>query len=81
MKPTVEDIYNRITPIFRELFDDPSITPNDEMTAEQVPAWDSLSHVSLVVALESEFSIRFSISELQDLKNVGNLVQLIQNKL
>jgi acyl carrier protein len=51
------------------------------MTATDVPAWDSLSHITLIVAVEREFGIRFTTAEVAALMNVGDLADLVQKKL
>jgi acyl carrier protein len=58
--------------------DDLEITP--ATTAEDIEEWDSLSHVRLIVAVERKFGFRFKTSEIEDLKSVGDLVALIQDK-
>ena len=74
------EILERLTPLFRKVFEDPGLTPTPSMRAEQVPLWDSLNHVSLVMEVERAFGIKFALGELQDLRNVGALVKLIQAK-
>lgn len=59
--------------------DDFVLTP--EMTADQVPGWDSLSHLNVITAVEKEFGIRFKTLELLKLKNIGELQQIINQKL
>lgn len=73
-------VYARLTPIFREVFDDDAITPHPDMTAAEVPAWDSLSNIRLVVAVEEEFKIQFTTGEIAGLKNVGEFVSVIQQR-
>jgi acyl carrier protein len=73
-------VYTRLTPIFHEVFDDDSIQPYAEMTALEVPAWDSLSNIRLVVAVEEEFNIQFTTGEVAGLKNVGEFVAVIQQR-
>jgi acyl carrier protein len=75
--PTLE----KLTPIFRQVFEDDEIVLKRETTADDIDAWDSLSHINLVIAIEMEFRIRFALGELQALKNVGNLTDLIDKKL
>jgi acyl carrier protein len=75
------DILAELTPIFREVFDDDSIVLSRETTANDVDAWDSLSHMNMVMAVEVRFKIRFALGELPSLKNVGDLMDLIQKKL
>ncbi len=74
---TIEEI----TPVFREVFDDDSINLTRGTTADDVEEWDSLTHMNLVIALELKFKIKFALGELQTLKNVGEMLDLINRKL
>jgi acyl carrier protein len=78
---STEQIYARLTDIFHEVFDDQSIVPTPEMKAGDVPEWDSLNHINLIVAIEARFKIKFKSTELESLRNVGHLVELIDRKL
>jgi acyl carrier protein len=72
----------RMSRIFRDVFDDPSIDIRDDMTSEDIEAWDSLTHIHLIYAMEKEFKIVFSIGEAgSSLKNVGELRALIEKKM
>ena len=71
----------KLTPIFHQVFEDESVVINRETTADDIDAWDSLSHINLVLAVEMEFKIRFARGELQALKNVGEMIDLIEKKL
>ena len=73
-------LYNEITPIFQDVFDDDDLKPHAEMTASDVAEWDSLSHIRLICAVEQHYSIRFATSEISSLKKVGDFVKLIQEK-
>lgn len=53
----------------------------EDTTADQVPGWDSLSHLNIILAIEKEFNIRFKPYELLKLKNIGELQHLIDQKL
>ena len=70
----------RITRTFRDVFGDSNLVISDGMTAEDVEQWDSLTHINLIVALEREFRVKFTTGEVSNLKNVGDLVSLIQRK-
>jgi len=74
---TIEEI----TPVFREVFDDDGINLTTSTTADDVEEWDSLTHMNLVIALELKFKIKFALGELQTLKNVGEMLDLINRKL
>lgn len=77
----MSDILNRLQPIFQDVFDQKQLVVSRESNAASVTGWDSLTHVSLVLALEQEFKIRFGLGELQELENVGGIVDLIERKL
>ena len=76
----MEDIVNRLNTIFREVFEDGSIQVTQEMTANDVEKWDSLSHLAMVMAVEKEFRIKFKLKELVSMKNVGDLINGIVSK-
>lgn len=67
--------------IFRMVFDDDTIQIRPDMTANDVDGWDSLSHVNLIVAIETRFGIRFTQKELLKQRNVGDLISNIELKL
>jgi acyl carrier protein len=75
------NILDELTPVFRQVFDDDAITLTRQMTADDIDAWDSLSHMNLVVAVEMKFKVRFALGELQKLKNVGELADLVEKKM
>lgn len=76
-----EAIQQRLTAIFQSVFDEPDLRLTRAMTAHDVPAWDSLSHITLIVAVEREFRIRFTTAEVASLMNVGDLADQILKKL
>jgi acyl carrier protein len=67
----------QLNQVFRRVFDDASLAVAAETTANDVPGWDSLSHVNLIVAVEQTFKVKFSTKELLALQNVGDLVACI----
>jgi acyl carrier protein len=71
---------SRVTETFRNVFGDSDLVISDGMTAEDVEQWDSLTHINLIVALEREFRVKFTTGEVTKLKNVGDLLSLIQRK-
>jgi len=70
-----------LTEVFRMVFDDPEIVLAPQMTADDVDGWDSLSHVNLMRAVENRFNLRFKQKEVLSFKDVGDLLQCIENKL
>ena len=76
-----EEIFEKITVIFREEFDDDSLVIVDETNAEDIEDWDSLAHVELVMEMEKTFDMKFNIKEVGKLANVGEMVDLIERKM
>jgi acyl carrier protein len=69
-----------LTEVFRHVFEDDELTITRETTAADIESWDSLMHVSLILAVEKQFGVRFSSSEVSSLMNVGMLMELISAK-
>jgi acyl carrier protein len=76
-----EMIINKLTTIFRTIFSDDTIVLRNEMTVNDVGNWDSLSHMLMITEVENIFSIKFKLRDLNKLKNVGALIELIDFKL
>jgi acyl carrier protein len=77
----MDKIYQRLTPLFRDVFDDDTIVVTPALTARDVETWDSLSNIRLMVGIEQEFGIRFETAEIAGLPNVGALVDVINARL
>jgi len=73
--------FEKLTTIFRMVFEDDDISIAKKTTASDIDGWDSLSHVNLIVAIENYFSIRFSKKELLSFRNVGDLFDCIEHKI
>ena len=71
-------IYERLTQLFQDLFDNDSISVTPELSAKDVDGWDSVTHIRLMLTVEKAFRIKFSTSEIGNLKNMGDLVTLIK---
>ncbi len=76
-----QEVFDRLTAILRDVFDDDDLEPYPEMTAEDVEDWDSLSHIRLIVAVEKEMCIKFSNAEITNIENVGHFAKLIDKKI
>lgn len=74
-------LYRQLTEVFREVFDNDSIELTPNTTAADIPDWDSVAHVGLMVAIEERLKIKFKSSELEALHNVGQLAGLIEYKI
>ena len=78
---TREEVYDRLNEVFRDVFDDPELTVNDETTAADVDGWDSLIHITLIDSVEEEFDVDFDMKTIVKLKNVGEMVDVICHEL
>lgn len=78
---TREEVLKNLNEIFQDVFDDEDITVMESTTSDDIEDWDSLEHISLIASIESNFSIKFSMSEISGLKNVGAIVDLIISKV
>lgn len=76
-----DEVIAKLTPIFREVFNDNGVELKDEMTAADVENWDSLTHMLMITKVEEELGIKFKLKELNRLKKVGDLIAIIQSKL
>ena len=81
MRKTHEQVLTEVTQIFREVLNNEAIQLKYETTAADVPEWESLTHIELVVAIEKHFKIKFNFAELQKFKNVGEMCDNITKKL
>lgn len=73
----MNEIYERLNNIFRDVFDDDSLSVTPATTAADIEDWDSLSHITLMAAVEDEFRMKFSMKEVVEMKNVGEMVTII----
>lgn len=73
-----EQTLDTLTQIFRDVLDDDELVLKRELTAKDVDGWDSLTHIRLLVTIERMFKIKFTLPEVRELKNVGELADLIQ---
>ena len=77
---TKEEILESIQPIFHDVFDDDELVIKSQTNGDSIDEWDSLAQINLVVEMEKKFLIKFTISELLALKNVGDMIDLIFSK-
>jgi len=74
------EIHHVVEGIFRDLFQDKSLAIHTETSAKDIEGWDSLAHMTLIVAIEKKFGIKFKLTELQDVCNVGDILALVKAK-
>ncbi len=75
------EIVEKLTSVFQEVFSDNNLVLNDEMTANDVEKWDSLTHMLMISTVEERFGVRFKLKELNKLKKTGDIVDILEEKL
>ena len=75
------EVFDKLQEIFADVFDDDTIELTDETNSNDIEDWDSLEQINLVVAIEKEFSIKFAMGEVSKIKNVGEMVDLILERI
>ena len=74
------NIKERLTAIFRDVFDDDSIVISESTTSADIEDWDSIEHITLIGAVEDEFKMRFKMKEVSGMKNVGEMINIIAER-
>lgn len=76
-----EEILERVNKVFKDVFDDEDVAVTFESTAADVEGWDSLRHITLIEAVEDEFDMRFQMNEVTGMKDVGEMVDIIAERI
>jgi acyl carrier protein len=74
---TPDAVLASMQPIFEDILDEPDLEINRDSSAQNLPNWDSLAHVEIMETVQRRFKVKFSLIELQGLKTVGDLVDLV----
>ncbi len=80
MKNNKKEILKKIEPIFHKVFENKKIKLKFTSSSKNIPRWDSLAQINLVIGIEKLLKIKFNVSELSSLKNVGEMIDLIMKK-
>jgi acyl carrier protein len=75
------EVSNRLTAIFRNVLNNHTLILKDELTANDVDNWDSLTHMLLISEIEAKFAIKFKLKELNKMRNIGDMIEIILSKL
>ena len=76
-----KDIVFRLNKLFQNVFDDSELEITNEMTANDVEGWDSLSHMALIIEIEESFGIKIKLKELNKMRNIGDMIGIIDQKI
>lgn len=76
----MKEMTERLTEVFRDVFDDDSIDISPYTTADDIEDWDSIEHITLIGAVEDEFNMRFKMGEVSGMNNVGEMMKIIAER-
>lgn len=76
-----EEINAKVQEIFKDVFQAPTLVIRPEMTANDVDKWDSLTHLTMIAKVEEAFGFRFKLKEMVKMKNVGDMLTIINEKV
>ena len=79
-KINMNDIEIKLQSIFRDIFDKEDLSINQATSADDIAEWDSLAHITLLQSIQDEFDVDFTIDEITEMKNVGDMIDLIRRK-
>jgi acyl carrier protein len=72
------EILEKLTPIFKDVFDNDALILSESSDSKSIANWDSLANVKLLVTVERNLKLRFRTSDITGLGDVGELISLIQ---
>lgn len=78
---TRQEVFKKLDEIFQDEFDDGAIHVTETTTSDDVEGWDSLAHISLIAAVEDGFGMSFTMGEVTDMKNVGEMANIILSRI
>jgi acyl carrier protein len=76
-----EEVFIKVQAIFRDIFDNQMMILKLDMNSSHIEDWDSLAQINLIVAIEKDFKLKFSLIEMNGLENVGDMLRLIEAKI
>ena len=76
----INNLMLRLNAVFRDVFGDDSLSVTPDTTSDDIEDWDSIEHINLIASVESEFAMRFKMREVSGMKNVGEMIAIIQER-
>lgn len=75
-----EEVLKKVNDVFKDVFDDKNLAISDVTTANDIEDWDSLTHITLIAAIEEELDVKFEMADIVKFENVGDVVDAILKK-
>jgi len=70
-------IHRKIQEIISETLGLEGLELSEATTASEVKGWDSFAHINIITGIEKHYGLRFRLGELDQLKNVGDMISLV----
>ena len=77
---TREEILNKLNNIFNQVFDR-EITLLESTSAKDINGWDSLTHITIISWVEEEFEISFTMKQVLEMQNIGDMISIIEEEI
>ena len=75
------EILEKLNEVFHDVFDNNDIVVNEQTNANDIEEWDSLIHITLISAVEDEFDVSFDMKTVVSMKNVGDMIDAIEEQI
>lgn len=76
-----EEILKKLQEIFMDVFADQNISLDENTNANDIEGWDSLTHITILEAVQDEYGITFELDEIIEMQNVGDMIDAISRKI
>lgn len=76
-----KEILYKLNAIFKDVFDDQTLSIGEETSTNDIEEWDSLAHITLITTIQNEFNIKFTMQEIISINNVGELADILNEKV
>lgn len=73
-----EEVITKLTPIVQKVFTNDSLVLSEDLSAENVPTWTSLSFMQLLTEIQNQFGFKFKMMEILNLQTMGAVIDAIQ---
>lgn len=73
-------ILDRLTEVFQDVFDDEDLTITADTNVKELDGWDSLTHITLMAAIQDEFDVKYSIEQITELTTVSDILATLEGE-
>lgn len=74
-------LFDRVRAIAADVLEVPASKISVESSPETIDTWDSVHHLNLVLALEQEFNLQFEPEEIDQMKDIQHILEILGSKV